>query len=175
MARSKRPGRYAIYVDRMSLGLECIGSLLQRSATNGLLRRYTWPEASLFPTSNFVKEQQVALEDESAQVKAMIQSFYQFANVPLAPELEVNERVAEVFGIMLNESRKCSKAFGLVPTPPGGRASIAWLAMQLKRGVFNHYRSQMSFTCARGVIYQWNRELELASMGLATERLPTWA
>ena len=94
----------------------------------------------------------MASDAEKSEVKEMIESFYKFANVPLNWNGEINERVAEVFGVMLSETRKCSKAFGWIPKPPGGRASIAWLAMQLGRGMFNHYRHQMSFACARGVI-----------------------
>jgi hypothetical protein len=48
----------------------------------------------------------------------MIQSLYKLAYIP-AWDGEVNEDVARVFGIMLAETQKCSKAFVWVPTPPG--------------------------------------------------------
>jgi len=96
----------------------------------------------------------MALEAEKLAVKEMIESFYGFANVSLRWNGEVNERVAEVFGVMLNEARECSKAIGWVPRPSGGKASISWLAMQMGRGMFNHYRGQLSFSCVRGVIYK---------------------
>ena len=105
----------------------------------------------------------------------MIESFYQVANVPLPANFQVNERVAEIFGVMLSETRKCSRAFAWVPTPPGGRATIAWLVRQIGRGLFISYRSQLSFTCARGVIHKWHRELEMASLGFVARRLPVWA
>lgn len=117
----------------------------------------------------------MASEQEIAEVKKMIESFYRFAGVPLPSRFEVNERVAEVFGIMLNETRKCSKAFGWIPTPPGGRATIVWLATQLGRGIFNSYRSRLSFACANGVIYIWGEQLREASVGLTLRRLPAWA
>lgn len=117
----------------------------------------------------------MAATQEKIEIKAMIQSLYSFANVPLNWHGEANDRVAEIFGIMIAETQKCSKAFAWVPTPPGGRASSAWLVRQLGRGVFNHHRSFLSFTCARGVIYKWDRELAIASMGLSARRLPLWA
>lgn len=113
----------------------------------------------------------MASNEEKTQVKEMIESFYNFANVPLNWNGKVNDQVAEVFGIMLSETTKCSKAFQWVPRPPGGRASITWLVMQLGRGVFNHFRSQLSFVCARSVIYKWNRHFEMAMMGLLAGRL----
>jgi len=120
----------------------------------------------------------MASEAEKSEVKEMIESFYKFANVPLNWNGEVNERVAEVFGVMLSETRKCSSAFIWIPTPPGGRATIAWLVIQLGRGIFNRYRQQLSFTCARGVIYiiyKWGRDLEMAALGLVVTRFPAWA
>jgi len=56
----------------------------------------------------------------------MIQALYRYANVLLVWEGDVNEDVAKVFGIMLAETQKCSSAFGWIPSPPGGQASIAW-------------------------------------------------
>lgn len=117
----------------------------------------------------------MASDKESAEVKEMIQSLYKFANVFPVWDGDMNERVAEAFGVMLGETQKCSNAFGWVPKPPGGRASITWLAMQLGSGLFNHHRSRLSFTCAREVIYKWSRQLEMASMGIAAARLPAWA
>ena len=117
----------------------------------------------------------MASDAEKSEVKGMIESFYKFANVPLPPGFQINERVAEIFGVMLSETRKCSQAFAWVPTPPGGRATIVWLVRQLGGGLFNSHRSRLSFTCARGVIRNWHRELEMASLGFAAGRLPTWA
>lgn len=53
----------------------------------------------------------MASESQIAEVKAMIRSLYDFARVPLADDFQVNERAAEVFGVILSETRKCSKAF----------------------------------------------------------------
>lgn len=75
-------------------------------------------------------------DKEKAEIKKMIQSLYRFANILPVWDGEVNDDVAAVFGTMIAETRTCSKAFGWVPKPPGGRASVTWLAQQLGRGVF---------------------------------------
>lgn len=118
----------------------------------------------------------MATEQEATEVRHMIESFYHFAGLAPPANLQVNDYVAEVFGVMLNETRKCSKAFVWVPRPPGGRATIVWLAMQLGRGVFNSHRSKLSFTCARFVIATWGKKLQDASYGAFNVMgLPTWA
>jgi hypothetical protein len=116
----------------------------------------------------------MATDSEKAEVKLMIQGLYKLAGIPVW-DGEVNDGVAEVFGIMLHEVQQCSKAFGWVPKPPGGKASIAWLAFQLGRGIFNSTRHKISATCARAVIAKWRTPLELAAQGIATLRRPTWA
>lgn len=116
----------------------------------------------------------MASEADGAQVREMIQSLYKFAGLP-PWEGEVNEDVAAVFGVMLVETQKCSQAFVSVPKPPGGRASIGWLVMNLGRGVFATHRSKLSFTCARAVIYKWGRQLDMASLGIAAGATPRWA
>jgi hypothetical protein len=116
----------------------------------------------------------MASEQDISQVKEMIKSLYDLAAVP-AWDGDVTDEVAAVFGIMLLETQKCSNAFGWVPRPPGGRASVTWVVRSLGRGLFNAHRGKLSQTCARAVIYKWQRQLDLASMGLAAGRLPKWA
>lgn len=116
----------------------------------------------------------MASEADGAQVKEMIQSLYKFAGLP-PWEGDDNEGVAAVFGVMLVETQKCSQAFVWIPRPPGGRASIAWLVMNLGRGVFASYRSKLSFAWARAVIYKWGRQLDMASLGIASGAIPRWA
>lgn len=116
----------------------------------------------------------MATNQDLAEVKEMIQSLYRHANIP-PWEGEVNEEVARVFGIMLFETQKCSSAFGWIPPPPGGRASIGWLMQKLGRGIFNSYKGRLSFTCARAVIFKWKTALDMASLGISAARLPKWA
>jgi hypothetical protein len=91
-------------------------------------------------------------ENDKAEVKEMIQSLHPFANILPVWDGEVNDEVAAVFGTMLAETTKCSIAFGWVPKPSGGRATISWVVHQLGPGVFNSTRGRLSFTCARTVI-----------------------
>lgn len=114
-------------------------------------------------------------DKEKMDVKEMIQSLYRFANILPVWDGEVNDDVAAVFGTMIAETRTCSQAFGWVPKPPSGRASVTWLAQQLGRGVFNSYRNRLSFTCVRTVIYKWKSAMEMASAGVAMRGLPKWA
>ena len=96
----------------------------------------------------------------------MIRGLYRLGQQP-EWDGQVNEGVAEIFGLMLMETRNCSSAFKWLPTPPGGRASIVWRCTQLARGVFKSHSSKLSFVCARTAIYKWGRQLDMASMGLA--------
>ena len=116
----------------------------------------------------------MATDKDKAEIKEMIQSLYKLANIP-PWDGEVNEDVARVFGIMLAETQKCSNAFVLVPTPPGGRASITWLVNSLGRGIFHAYKRKLSFACARAVIYTWGSALNMADQGIGMSRIPKWA
>lgn len=113
-------------------------------------------------------------ENEVREVKNMIQSLFRLAELG-AWEGDVNDDVAEVFGITLSETIKCSDAFKWLPKPPGGRASINWLCIQLGRGIFGAFSTKLSFVCARTVIYKWRRRLDMASAGVAGARMPQWA
>jgi len=116
-------------------------------------------------------EEKMTTTAEQLQIKGMLQSLYRFANVLPVWDGTVNEDVAHVFGAMLFETNKCSSAFGWIPRPPGGRATITWLVQQLGRGVFNSSRKKLSFTCARAVIYHWKTALDMASLGIASSRI----
>jgi len=67
---------------------------------------------------------------------------------------------------MLIEVRRCSAALTWIPVPTGGVASVAWIARNFARSVIDRLRDSHSLTCARHVIYVWDRELRLAGMGL---------
>jgi hypothetical protein len=116
----------------------------------------------------------MASQQDSAEVEKMIQAFYRFAGIPISFNLQINERVAEVFGKMLDETKRCSNAFVWVPKPPSGRASIAWLIVQLGRGAFASHESKLSIACARRVIQVWGTSLQMASMGLSERSAAKW-
>ena len=104
----------------------------------------------------------------------MIGQFYRLAQLP-PWDGPVNENVAQVFGAMLTETRRCSDAFAWVRKPPTGRASIAWLALQLGRGIFNSHSAKLSFLCARTVALKWKTQMEMAAYDVALKRVPSHA
>ena len=116
----------------------------------------------------------MATEKEKSEVKEMIQSLYRYANIEPMWDGAVNDDVARVFGIMLAETQKCSTAFGWIPPPPTGRASIVWLVTKLGRGIFNFHKKRLSMACARVVIYNWGSALNLATLGIGMTRMPKW-
>lgn len=105
-----------------------------------------------------------ALMDEKI-VKDAIEVFYQGGGVPKRFTGKVNERVAEVFGIMLEETRKCSDSLAWVPKPTSGKAMISWIARNLSRSTIERFRDSVSLTCAKKVILQWEHEMYMAGMG----------
>jgi len=100
------------------------------------------------------------------KVRDAIDALYQGAGIQPTFSGEINDQVAAVFGRMLAEVRRCSDAFAWIPVPSGGRATVAWLARNLARGTIDRMRDSRSLTCARHVIYIWDRELRAAGMGL---------
>lgn len=112
--------------------------------------------------------------EQADEVKKLISAFYRLAQLP-DWDGPVNERVAEIFGIMLSETMRCSDAFKWIPRPPSGKASISWLAVQLGRGVFERSAGKLSFACARTVALKWKSALYMAAHDIALSRLPTWA
>lgn len=103
---------------------------------------------------------------EKERVREAIDAFYKGAGVDKKFTGDINEHVAYVFGKMLQETRKCSKAFVWVPIPSGGKATITWIARNLARSMIERLRNKSSVTCARGVIAIWDRELQMAGLGL---------
>ena len=101
-----------------------------------------------------------ALDKE--HVKEVIDTFYKVGR-NTGWNREVNEKVAEVFGLMLEEAKKCTDALNWVPRPPGGKATIAWLVRTLGRIGVAQMRNGLSKTCALAVIRNWDRELSMAS------------
>ncbi|GKT13492.1 hypothetical protein AVHY2522_01270 [Acidovorax sp. SUPP2522] len=61
-----------------------------------------------------------AAEKSQDELRAMIESFFRFANVQLNWDGTVNDGVALVFHQMLLATAKCSNAMSFVPRPAGG-------------------------------------------------------
>jgi hypothetical protein len=69
----------------------------------------------------------------------------------------------EVFGKMLEEARKCTKASNWVPRPPGGKATIAWLVRNVTRSAIRSMGNDLACTCVQFVIRNWDSEPRLVS------------
>jgi len=103
---------------------------------------------------------------EQQKVKDVINAMYKSAGIQKRFTGDVNERVAEVLGKMIAETGRCSDALAWVPRPPGGKASISWIARNIARSIIDSLKDRQSLTCARVVIYKWDRELQMAARGL---------
>jgi hypothetical protein len=103
---------------------------------------------------------------DEERVREAIESLYIGAGIQKQFSGKINERVAEVFGEMLNEIRQCSTAFAWVPRPTGGKATVTWVARNFTRSTVERLRDRNGLACERGVIYKWDRELQMAGAGL---------
>lgn len=101
--------------------------------------------------------------------------FFEFADTPVPWNGEVTENVAAVFGIMLAETAKCSRALNWVPRPPSGVASIAWLATQAGMAVWHQVRGKLATACARSVIRIYRADFDMATRGAAIATAVRWA
>ncbi|WP_462167248.1 hypothetical protein [Pseudoalteromonas sp. GB43] len=104
------------------------------------------------------------MDDE--RVRAAINAFYKGAGVNKKFNDQVNENVAAVFGVMISETKKCSKALSWVPEPPNAKASISWVVRNFANSVLNQLKDESSLTCAKRVIQIWDRKIQMAGMGL---------
>jgi hypothetical protein len=113
----------------------------------------------------------MADEDEAAAVRAMIEKFYKVGGVSVPPSLAINEGVAAVFVVMLEEAAKCSKAMNFVPTPLTGFQPLKWLGSQARRALFGALIPRLDIKCVRAVIWKWRTKLEAASQNASYGRI----
>ncbi|MDH5232472.1 MAG: hypothetical protein OEZ58_18970 [Gammaproteobacteria bacterium] len=104
----------------------------------------------------------------------MIEAFYSFAGIPVATNLKLNNSVAAIFGVMLQETHNCSKTFKLIPPPPSGRATISWLAKAIGKALIKSLNNETSTSGAKAVIAKWNQTLRIASELDISIGLPQW-
>lgn len=97
--------------------------------------------------------------------KEVINAFFKAAGITHGWQGSVNEKVAAVFGTILEETRHCSAALAWVPRPTG-RATISWVAKQLGSSFIREIQGKTSFLCAKTVIYKWRRALDMAAAGI---------
>jgi hypothetical protein len=100
---------------------------------------------------------------DKEQVRQAIDAFYQIGRSG-GWKRDVNERVAAVFGRMLEEAKKCSKALNWVPRPPGGKATISWLVHNVSRSTMRSMGDDFAHTRAQFVIRNWDAEFRVASV-----------
>lgn len=103
---------------------------------------------------------------EKEIVADTINAFYRGAGVELTFRGTVNEKVAEIFGQMLEESLRCSRALNWVPRPTGGKATIRWIALNFSRSIRERMRDSHSLTCARTIVLKFRTRMEFAAQGL---------
>lgn len=109
-------------------------------------------------------------EDQAEVVRQMIKRFFAVANMDPPAGLQINEGVAAVFAVMVQEAAKCSNAFNYVPRPPLGVATLGWLGSQAARVALGTVWIRLSRTCVVQVIRNWRSKLEMASNNVSYGR-----
>ncbi len=102
---------------------------------------------------------------DKQQVKDAINALYEGAGIKTQFTGQVNEEVAKVFGELLTEIRRCTLALKWVPKPTGGPATIKWIAKNIGRSIIQQFKDDISITCAKARILQFQTRLRLASLG----------
>jgi hypothetical protein len=104
----------------------------------------------------------VMTETEKVYIKEICAFFY-----PSNPPAEVNDKLADVAGHMLNAAMEKSKALDLVPRPPLGAPGAGWVLLQAVQIFWRMQRKTRIYEVARvAVAWQYRTEYELARMGL---------
>lgn len=98
-------------------------------------------------------------------VREVIDAFFKEAGFQHGWNGAINEKVAEIFGKMLEASRDCSAALNWVPRP-SGRATIKWIARNLGRSFIRDIQGKRYFICSQRVVYNFKRELDMAAQGI---------
>jgi hypothetical protein len=109
-------------------------------------------------------------EEKVEVVRQMIERFYAIGGIQPPAGLQINEGVAAVFGVMLQEAAKCSEAFNFVPRPPLGVASLFWLGSQAVRAAIGMLWVRLSRPCVVKVALNFRSKLEMASQNVAYGR-----
>jgi len=103
--------------------------------------------------------------DDKELVRSVINAFYKSAGITKTFSGDINEEVAITFGKMLSQSYECSESISWVPRPTGV-VSISWIVRNFKRSIIERLRNSQYFVCARWVVYNWTRKMDMASLGV---------
>ncbi|TMN41087.1 hypothetical protein [Pseudoalteromonas sp. S2755] len=104
--------------------------------------------------------------NEEKSVKDAINAFYKGAGVDLKFSGEVNPKVAEIFGKMIEETQQCTTALKWVPKPTGAKATIGWIAKNFTQSIISQLSEEQSLSCAKKVILNYKSPMKLASLGV---------
>ncbi|PAY01091.1 hypothetical protein CKO50_11800 [Pseudoalteromonas sp. HM-SA03] len=104
--------------------------------------------------------------NEEKSVKDAINAFYNGADVDLKFSGEINPRVAEIFGKMIEETRQCTTALKWVPKPTGAKATTGWIAKNFTQSIISQLSEEQSLSCAKKVILNYKSPMKLASLGV---------
>ncbi|ASD69732.1 hypothetical protein [Pseudoalteromonas piscicida] len=104
--------------------------------------------------------------NEEKSVKDAINAFYKGAGVDLTSSGEVNAKVAEIFGKMVEETRQCTAALKRMPKPTAAKATIGWIAKNFTQSIISQLSEEQSLSCAKKVILNYKSPMKLASLGV---------
>lgn len=83
------------------------------------------------------------------------------------PQMEINERVAEVAWEMMQQAKTCSNGMDFVPRPTGFKPGLAYIVIQLTQIALRlRTGNGIYISCKSAVAYKWSHELQLAGMGM---------
>ncbi len=114
---------------------------------------------------------EIATAADKQKLKEMIVKFYAIANNKPPIGLKITDKVAEIFMKMLSEADKCTKTVAYVPLPLGSKTAsggglIIWMATHVWGMFFDSFSEKLNFVCVRGVLKNWDTEMNLANLGL---------
>ncbi len=112
-----------------------------------------------------------ATPGDENKLKEMIEAFYAIAGQTPPSQLQINDKVAEVFVKMLRAAEDCSKAMNYVPLPLGskivsGAGAVSWVATYVHGVVFDSFSKKLDYSCVVIAISAFRHKMDNASMGL---------
>jgi len=98
-------------------------------------------------------------------VREIINAIFTVADVKQKFNGEINDRVAQIVGTMTMELKECSDTMNWVPRPPGAKATISWLALNLGKSFIRSLQNKQSYSCTKTVVWRYRRVLIMAGNG----------
>lgn len=81
---------------------------------------------------------------------------------------DINLKVLELFGELLENSKSCGRYMDIVPRPFYVGSVINWAAKQARQAVIRHFKNEGKHyaACLKATAYKWKMQFILASRGL---------